>query len=64
MKRFKSISVEENTFDAINRLSETLMPRIKLSKAQVVENLQKAPCSPGIVSPAGYKGLLEIQRVI
>ena len=41
MKRFKSISVEENTFDAINRLSETLMPRIKLSKAQVVENLVK-----------------------
>jgi len=41
MKKFKSISVEENTFDAINRLSETLMPRIKLSKAQVVENLVK-----------------------
>ena len=41
MKKFKSISVDETTFEAVDRLSETLMPRIKLSKAQVVENLVK-----------------------
>ena len=39
MKRFKSISVTENTFGLINNLSETLLPKVKLSKAQVVENL-------------------------
>ena len=41
MKKFKSITVNETTFDAVDRLSETLMPRIKLSKAQVVEYLVK-----------------------
>ena len=41
MKKFKSIYVDETTFEAVDRLSETLMPRIKLSKAQVVENLVK-----------------------
>ena len=41
MKKFKSITVNETTFEAVDRLSETLMPRIKLSKAQVVENLVK-----------------------
>jgi hypothetical protein len=39
MKRFKSISVTEDTFDVINNLSKTLLPKVKLSKAQVVENL-------------------------
>ena len=41
MKRFKSISVDETTFAAVDHLTKTLMPRIKLSKAQVVENLVK-----------------------
>ena len=41
MKKFKSITVDETTFEAVDRLSKTLMPRIKLSKAQVVENLVK-----------------------
>ena len=41
MKNFKSITVNKTTFEAVDRLSETLMPRIKLSKAQVVENLVK-----------------------
>ena len=41
MKKFRSITVNETTFEAVDRLSETLMPRIKLSKAQVVENLVK-----------------------
>ena len=40
-KKFKSITVNETTFDAVNRLSETLLPKVKLSKAQVVENLVK-----------------------
>ena len=41
MKKFKSISVSEDTFDAINNLAETVLPKVKLSKAQVVENLVK-----------------------
>ena len=42
MKRFKSISVSEDTFDAINNLAETVLPtKVRLSKAQVVENLVK-----------------------
>ena len=41
MKRFKSISVSEDTFDAINNLAETVLPKVRLLKAQVVENLVK-----------------------
>ena len=41
MKNFKSITVNKTTFEAVDRLSETLLPRVKLSKAQVVENLVK-----------------------
>jgi hypothetical protein len=41
MKKFKSITVNKTTFEAVDRLSETLLPRVKLSKAQVVENLVK-----------------------
>ena len=41
MKKFRSITVNETTFEAVDRLSETLLPRVKLSKAQVVENLVK-----------------------
>ena len=39
MKKFKSISVEEATFDEIERLTKILLPKVKLSKAQVVESL-------------------------
>ena len=39
MKNFKSITVSKTTFDAVDRLSETLVPKVKLSKAQVVEYL-------------------------
>ena len=41
MKNFKSITVNKTTFEAVDRLSETLLPMVKLSKAQVVENLVK-----------------------
>ena len=41
MKKFRSITVNETTFEAVDRLSETLLPKVKLSKAQVVENLVK-----------------------
>ena len=41
MKNFRSITVNKTTFEAVDRLSETLLPRVKLSKAQVVENLVK-----------------------
>jgi hypothetical protein len=41
MKKFKSISVEEATFDEIERLTKILLPKVKLSKAQIVEYLIK-----------------------
>ena len=41
MKKFKSISVNEATFDAVDQLTKTLLPKVNLSKAQVVENLVK-----------------------
>ena len=41
MKKFKSITVNEATFDAVDRLTETLLAKVKLSKAQVVEYLVK-----------------------
>ena len=41
MKKFKSITVNEATFDAVVQLTKTLLPKIKLSKAQVVEYLVK-----------------------
>ena len=41
MKKFKSITVNEATFDAVDRLTKTLLPKVNLSKAQVVESLVK-----------------------
>ena len=41
MRKFKSITVNETTFDAVDRLSKTLLPKVNLSKAQVVESLVK-----------------------
>jgi len=41
MKKFKSITVNEATFEAVDLLSRTLVPKVNLSKAQVVENLAK-----------------------
>ena len=41
MKKFKSITVNEATFDAVDRLTKTLLPKVNLAKAQVVENLVK-----------------------
>ena len=41
MRKFKSITVNEATFDAVDRLTKTLLPKVNLSKAQVVENLVK-----------------------
>ena len=41
MKRFKSITVNENTFNQVDHLTETLLPGAKLSIAQVVSNCVK-----------------------
>ena len=41
MKKFKSITVNEATFEAVDHLTRTLVPKVNLSKAQVVENLAK-----------------------
>ena len=38
MKTFKSISVKAETFNEIKRLTETLLPKVKLSHSQVVES--------------------------
>ena len=41
MKRFRSISISEATFDEIARLTKLLLPGITLSKAQTLEILVK-----------------------
>ena len=41
MKKFKSITVNEATFEAVDHLTRNLVPKVNLSKAQVVENLVK-----------------------
>ena len=41
MKRFKSITINESTFKAVDQLTRTLLPEVNLSKAQVIENLVK-----------------------
>tara|TARA_R110000824_G_scaffold231563_1_gene419466 strand:- start:168 stop:368 length:201 start_codon:yes stop_codon:yes gene_type:complete len=38
MKNHKSVSVKSNTFDQIKKLTETLLPKVKLSHAQVIES--------------------------
>jgi len=39
MKKFKSLSVDENTFNEVNLLSKSLLPKITLSKAQTIEKV-------------------------
>ena len=41
MKRFKSVTINESTFKAVDQLTRTLLPEVNLSKAQVIENLVK-----------------------
>jgi|TARA_R110000744_G_scaffold179461_2_gene298466 hypothetical protein len=41
MKRFKSISVSEATFDEVVHLTKILLPGVTLSKAQTIETLVK-----------------------
>jgi hypothetical protein len=41
MTKFKSITVDETTYAAVDRMTETLLPGAKLSRAQVVANRVK-----------------------
>ena len=41
MKRFKSVTINESTFKAVDQLTRTLLPETNLSKAQVIETLVK-----------------------
>ena len=44
MTRYKSITVNENTFNAVAEKQTTLYQKTKLSKAQVVEALVNVSC--------------------
>ena len=39
MSKFKSVSVRDKTFDAINKLSNELLPKVQLSKAQTIDRI-------------------------
>ena len=39
MSKFKSVSVRDTTFDAINKLSNELLPKVQLSKAQTIDRI-------------------------
>ena len=38
MKSHKSVSIKNNTFDQIKKLTQKLLPHVKLSHAQVIES--------------------------
>tara|TARA_R100000935_G_C2837839_1_gene169175 strand:+ start:690 stop:884 length:195 start_codon:yes stop_codon:yes gene_type:complete len=39
MKRFKSVSVDVDTFNEVDLLSRSLLPKITLSKSQTIEKV-------------------------
>ena len=39
MSKFKSVSVRDKTFDAIDKLSNELLPKVQLSKAQTIDRI-------------------------
>jgi len=39
MSKFKSVSVSDKTFDDINKLSNVLLPKVQLSKAQTIDRI-------------------------
>ena len=39
MSKFKSVSVRDTTFDAIDKLSNELLPKVQLSKAQTIDRM-------------------------
>ena len=39
MSKFKSVSVRDTTFDAIDKLSNELLPKVQLSKAQTIDRI-------------------------
>ena len=39
MSKFKSVSVRDTTFDAIDKLSNELLPDVQLSKAQTIDRM-------------------------
>lgn len=39
MTKFKSVSVRDTTFNAIDKLSNELLPKVQLSKAQTIDRM-------------------------
>ena len=39
MSKFKSVSVRDNTFDEIKKLSNELLPSVHLSNAQTIDRM-------------------------
>ena len=39
MSKFKSVSVRDTTFDVIDKLSNELLPKVHLSKAQTIDRI-------------------------
>jgi len=39
VSKFKSVSVRDTTFDAIDKLSNELLPKVQLSKAQTIDRI-------------------------
>ena len=39
MSKFKSVSVRDTTFDVIDKLSNELLPKVQLSKAQTIDRM-------------------------
>jgi len=39
VSKFKSVSVRDKTFEDINKLSNELLPKVQLSKAQTIDRI-------------------------
>ena len=39
VSKFKSVSVRDTTFDVIDKLSNELLPKVQLSKAQTIDRI-------------------------
>ena len=64
MKKFKSLSVDENTFNEVNLLSKSLLPKITLSKSQTIEKVIDIAKSSLVKTQGIYDGKIKATKEI
>ena len=64
MKKFKSLSVDENTFNEVNLLSKSLLPKVTLSKSQTIEKVIDIAKSSLVKTQEIYDGKIKATKEI